>query len=242
MDSVNPDRPLESPHGDLDESTVEDATLAWLESLGWTVKHGPEIAPGELAAERQDYGQVVLEDRLRQALVRLNPTLPSEAIEDAFRKLTRPERPTLEARNRALHRLLVDGVTGEFRRPDSSIAGAQARVLDFENADNNDWLAVNQFAVSQNKHTRRPDVMLFVNGLPLVLIENFIVFEDEGRGPLVKRMAGYHQFHAVTVAVTETLRAARVQREVDRIAEERGRYESGWQHGGEPGDRRIGVV
>src|SRR2546426_4201894 len=146
------------------ESVVEHAALAWLESLGWTVKHGPEIAPGELAAERSDYAQVVLSVRLRQALARLNPVLPPEALDDAFRKLTRPEGPTLEARNRALHRLLVDGVTVEFRRPDGSIAGAQARVLDFENADNNDWLAVNQFAVSQNKHIRRPDVVLFVNG------------------------------------------------------------------------------
>ena len=114
---------------------------------------------------------MVLEDRLRQALVRLNPTLPADAIEDAFRKLTRPEGPTLEARNRALHRLLVEGVTVEYPRPDGSIAGAQAQVVDFESAENNDWLAVNQFTVSENKHTRRPDVVVFINGLPLVLVE-----------------------------------------------------------------------
>jgi type I restriction enzyme R subunit len=100
-----------------------------------------------------------------------NPALPAEAVEDAFRKITRPEGPTLEARNRAVHRLLVDGVTVEYRRPDGSIGGAQARVLDFDEPDNNDWLAVNQFTVSENKHTRRPDVALFVNGLPLALIE-----------------------------------------------------------------------
>src|SRR3989304_9464243 len=114
------------------ESVVEQAALAWLESLGWIIKHGPEIAPGEFSAERNDYSQVVLEDRLRQALVRLNPQLPTEAIEDAFRKLTRPEGPTLETRNRALHRLLVDGVTVEYRHPDGRIAGAQARVIDFD--------------------------------------------------------------------------------------------------------------
>ena len=100
------------------ESVVEQAALAWLESLGWTVKHGPEIAPGEFAAERNDYAQVMLAERLRQALARHNPALPPEALDDAFRKLTRPEGPTLEARNRALHRLLVDGVTVEYRRPD----------------------------------------------------------------------------------------------------------------------------
>src|SRR6266508_2785496 len=105
------------------ESVVEQAALAWLESLGYTIKHGPEIAPGELAAERTDYGQVILADRLHQALVWLNPALPPEAVDDAFRKLARPEGPTLEARNRALHRMLVDGVTVEYRTPDGSIRG-----------------------------------------------------------------------------------------------------------------------
>jgi type I restriction enzyme R subunit len=84
------------------ESIVESAALAWQESLGWTLKHGPEIAPGELAAERSDFGQVVLAQRLRDALVQLNPMLPAEALDDAFRKLTRPEGPTLEARKRAV--------------------------------------------------------------------------------------------------------------------------------------------
>src|SRR2546427_12189714 len=103
------------------ESVVEDAALAWLESVGWSIRHGPEIAPGELAAERSDYGQVVLEQRLRDALARLNPQLPAEALGDAFRKLMRPEGPTLEARNRAVHRLLVDGVPVEYRTADGSI-------------------------------------------------------------------------------------------------------------------------
>jgi len=90
------------------ESVVEDAALAWLESLGYTVKHGPEIAPGELFAERGHYGQVILATRLREALMRLNPALPAEAIDDAFRKITRLEGVTLGARNRVFHRLLVE--------------------------------------------------------------------------------------------------------------------------------------
>ena len=97
------------------ESVVEQAALAWLESTGWAVKNGAEIAPGEPAAERDDYGQVVLAQRLRDALARLNPALPAEALDDAFRKLTRPEGAELVARNRALHRLLVDGVSVEYR-------------------------------------------------------------------------------------------------------------------------------
>src|SRR2546426_9287965 len=123
------------------ESVVEDASLVWLAALGYGVLHGPEIAAGEPAAERSDpnYRDVVLEERLRQALVRLNPDLPTEAVEDAFRKLMRADAPSLVERNRAVHHMLVDGVTVEYRRPDGSIAGAQARVLDFGTPKNNDW-------------------------------------------------------------------------------------------------------
>jgi len=153
------------------ESTVEEAALEWLAGLGDGVAFGPDIAPGTPRSERADYGHVVLEDRLRQALARLNPELPAEAREDAFRKLTRPEGPSTEVSNRAFHRLLVDGVTVEYRRPNGSIAGAQAKVLEFDAAARNDWLALNQLTVVENKHTRRPDVVLFVNGLPLVIIE-----------------------------------------------------------------------
>ncbi|MDR4470715.1 MAG: type I restriction endonuclease, partial [Nitrospira sp.] len=155
------------------ESIVEDAAIAWLKALGYTVLYGPAIAVGELAAERSDpnYRDRILERRLREALFRLNPDIPSDALEDAFRKLTRIDAETLIERNRAIHRMLVDGVTVEYRRKDGSIAGVQARVLDYETPDNNDWLAVNQFTVSEGQHTRRPDVVLFMNGLPLAVIE-----------------------------------------------------------------------
>jgi len=108
------------------ESVVEEAAVAWLESTGWQVAHGPDIAPDMPAAERADYGEVVLAQRLRDALSRLNPTLPAEALEDAFRKLTRPEGADLVQRNRALHRLLVDDVTVEYRDAEGEIRGAQA--------------------------------------------------------------------------------------------------------------------
>src|SRR6266852_4312326 len=155
------------------ESVVEEAALAWLEALGYPVLHGPDIAAGEPGAERSDpnYRDVLLERRLRQALVLLNPELPPEALEDAYLKFTRADAPSLIERNRAVHRMLVDGVTVEYRRPDGSIAGAQARVLDFHQPDNNDWLAVNQFTFAEGQHTRRPDVVLFLNGLPLGVIE-----------------------------------------------------------------------
>src|SRR6266702_1021157 len=155
------------------ESVVEEAALDWLAALGNSVLHGPDITAGEPAAERSDsgYRDVVLETRLRAALIRLNPGLPAEALEDAHRKLMRLDAPSLIERNRALHRMLVDGITVEYRRKDGSIAGAQAQVMDFDDPDNNDWLAVNQFTVAEGQHTRRPDVVLFVNGLPLAVIE-----------------------------------------------------------------------
>ena len=155
----------------LNESTVEAAALAWLEGLGWLVAHGPDIAPDAAGAERSDYGQVILAGRLRDALALLNSELPAEALEDAFRRLTRPEGSTLETRNRSFHRMLVDGVTVEYRAQSGAIRGAQAHVIDFDKPTNNQWLAVNQFTVIENKNNRRPDVVLFVNGLPLGVIE-----------------------------------------------------------------------
>lgn len=109
----------------FDESVVEDAALAWLEALGYQMLHGPDIAVGEPTAERSDpnYRDVVLERRMHQALVRLNPELPPEALEDAWRKLTRVDAPSLVERNRVVHRMLVDGVAVEYRSKDGSIAG-----------------------------------------------------------------------------------------------------------------------
>ena len=153
------------------ESVVEQAALAWLEGLDWRVAHGPRIAPGAPEAEREDYGEVVLERRLRDSLARLNPDTPAAALDDALRRLIRPGGSTLEARNRAFHGLTIDGVTVEHRAGDGAIRGAQVKVLDFNDPARNDWLAVSQFTVVENRHERRPDIVLFVNGLPLGVIE-----------------------------------------------------------------------
>ena len=281
------------------ESIIENAALAWLEGMDYKILFGPEIVPGELQAEREHYGQVILERRLRQALQQLNPQAPADALEDAFRKLTRPESASLVSNNHTLHKYLVEGVPVEVLRPDGSIGGDIVRVLDFEVPDANEFLAVNQFTVVEERYERRPDIVLFVNGLPLAVIElknaaaenatiwsafnqlqtykqqipslfafneamiisdgvqarigtltadkewfmpwrtiygesladfslpqlevvmegvfdkrrfltlirHFIVFEDTGGGVLIKKMAGYHQYHAVNVALSETLRA-----------------------------------
>ena len=315
------------------ESDAEEAALGWLESLGYTVRHGPQIAFGVDGGERSDpeYRDTLLQNRLHRALTRLNPGLPTAAVFDAYRKLLQVEAPNLLARNRVLNRMLVDGVNVEYTRADGSIAGAQAQVMDFERPEHNDWLAVNQFTVVEGQQSRRADIVIFVNGLPLGVVElknpadenatvwdavqqlenyqslipalftynaaliasdgvqcrigalgagkewfkpwrtvsgredaapglpelqvvlggvfeprrfldlvrHFIVFEDFGGGALAKKIAGYHQFHAVNVAVEETLRAANLATEAEEAA---GTYFARHSPGGEPGDKRVGVV
>ena len=314
------------------ESDVERAAIDWLSTQGWSTAHGPNIAPDAENSERVNYGEPILPFRLRNALTRLNPNLPATTLDDAFRQLTCPEGATLEARNRYFHRMLVDGVTVEYRGNDGSIRGGQVRIIDFNNPASNDLLAVNQFTVIENKHERRPDIVLFVNGLPLALIElknpadenatiltawsqlqtykpelpslyalnavlivsdgvearmgtltagwewfkpwrtiagetladsrlpqlqvmlegacepgrfltlvrDFIVFEDDD-GSLFKKMAGYHQFHAVDIAVVETMRAAELRQSVDFGINLEPPH-STRKTGGAAGDRRIGVV
>ena len=292
------------------ESTVEEAALSWFEELGYAIVHGPDIAPGELFAERDGYSDVVLVKRLREALQRINPEIPVEALDEAVRRVLHPETASLIENNRRFHQILVEGVPVEYRRDDGSIAGDLVKLIDFDTLENNDWAAINQFTVIENKANRRPDILVFINGLPLGVIElknigdenatvrgafnqintyksdipslfaynelavisdgihakagtlnadwerympwrtvdgkdiapkdslqldvlikgifeknrfldlvhNFIVFENDG-GQVAKKMAGYHQFHAVNKAVESTLRAAALR-----------------------GDRRAGVV
>jgi len=150
---------------------VEEAALSWLEALGYNVQFGPDMVPGELFSERGSYQDVILERRLTDAIARLNPQLPPEAQEEALRKVKRPESPSLTSNNRTFHQMLVEGVNVEYRTSDGSIAGDQVRLVDFDNPDNNDWLVVNQFTVVEGEHERRPDIVLFVNGIPLAVIE-----------------------------------------------------------------------
>ena len=313
------------------EADLEQVALQWLSGLGWQIPSSPSTSS---TFAREDHSQVVLEQQLQRALEQLNPSLPETALKDAFRRLTSPEGATLEVRNRAFHRMLVHGVTVEYRADSGSIRGAQARAVNFDDVAANDFLAVNQVTFTENRNTRRADVVLFINGLPLGVIElknpadpnadiwdawnqlqtykeelprlfamnellivsdgtqarlgtltagrewfkpwrtvagerladadvpelqvllegvcyphrllamlrDYIVFEDDGGSQPAKKMAGYHQFHAVQVAVQETLRATELQQSERVIAEETGRYETGQHPGGQPGDQRIGVV
>src|SRR5438309_8355089 len=155
----------------FNESAVEEAALSWFKGLNYAVAHAPHLAPGEIAAERKSFGDVVLVARLREAIARLNPAIPADAREEALRKVLRHDAASLTANNRAFHRMLRDNVPVEYRRDDGSIAGDQIRLIDFDNSDANDWLAVNQFTVAESQNNRRPDIVVFVNGLPLGIIE-----------------------------------------------------------------------
>jgi type I restriction enzyme R subunit len=319
----------------FNEATVEDAALTWFGELGYAVAHGPHLAPGEPASERDGFADVVLVGRLREAIQRLNPAIPDETREEALRKVLRLATPSLTQTNRAFHKMLRDGVEVEYARPDGTIAGDHVRLVDFEAVGTNDWLAVNQYAVIEGQHHRRPDVVVFVNGLPLGIIElknaadeeatiwtaydqlrtykaeipsllhynavlvvsdglearigsltanqewfkvwrtvdgesdapgaaleletlvrgvferrrfldlleHFIIFEEDAdSGALHKIIAGYHQFHAVNIAVQETIRASGMGDRRSIRDEPQGTFWTGKMYEGKPGDRRAGVV
>ena len=284
------------------ESDIEGTALEWLAELGYTVLHGPDIAPDTPDAERSSYNEVILTRRLRDAVAHLNPKIPAEAQEEAIRKVLNPDSHTLVQNNRAFHLMLVDGIEVEYRQLDGTIRGERVRLIDFDTPENNDWLAVNQFTVIETSE-RRPDIVLFVNGLPLAVIElknptdekatvltafrqiqtykqeipvlftcnealvisdglearigsltadtewflpwrtiegedeapstelevevlvkgafekhrflrylkHFIVFEDTEGGIVAKKIAGYHQYHAVKTAVDTTVQASSLE-------------------------------
>ena len=281
------------------ESDIEEASLNWLTELGYTVLHGPDIAPDTPDAERSTYKEVFLKRRLQDAVARLNPKIPTEAQQEAIRKVLNPDAHTLVQNNRAFHLMLVEGIEVEYRQLDGTIRGERVRLIDFDTPENNDWLAVNQFTVVETSE-RRPDIVLFINGLPLAVIElknptdekatvltafrqiqtykqeiptlfayneatvisdglearigsltadtewflpwrtiegedeapstelelevlikgafekhrflrylkHFIVFEETESGTITKKIAGYHQYHAVQTAVETTLKAS----------------------------------
>ena len=283
----------------MTEEQLEQETLAWLQDVGYTHRYGPDIAFDGSSPERADYRQVVLPFRLREAINRLNPGIPVASREDAIKQVTDLGIPSLLSANRAFHKLLVGGVPIQYQK-DGETRGDFVRLIDWAQPEKNEWWAVNQFTIKGPHKTRRPDIILFVNGLPLVLLElknpadenasiwkafdqlqtykeqipdvfqynevlvisdgtealmgslsanaerfmawrtidgvnidplgpfqelqtlvrgvlapqylldyirYFVLFEDDGQ--LVKKIAGYHQFHAVRAAIEEVVAASR---------------------------------
>ena len=154
----------------MTEDQLEQETLVWLGEVGYSHCYGPDIAPDGNRPERANYQQVLLPSRLREAIHRLNPNIPTAAKEDALKQVMDLGIPALLAANRHFHKLLVGGVPVQYQK-EGETCGDFVRLIDWATPKKNEWLAINQFSIKGNHHTRRPDIILFVNGLPLVLLE-----------------------------------------------------------------------
>ena len=158
----------------MTEDQLEQEALGWLAEVGYSHRYGPDIAPDGDTPERADYRQVLLPFRLREAIHRLNPQIPASAREDAYKQVMELGVPSLLAANRQLHKFLVNGVPVQYP-VEGDTRGDFVRLIDWaefgKSPSRNEWLAINQFSIKGAHHTRRPDIILFINGLPLVLIE-----------------------------------------------------------------------
>lgn len=154
----------------LTESDIETLAIERLQALGFSYVYAPDIAPDSATPERENFTDVVLDERLRKAITRINPTLPAAALNEAIKTIQRISSPELLANNEAFHRLLTEGVNVSYQK-DGNTRGDLVWLIDFANPDNNEFLVVNQFTIIENNQNKRPDLILFVNGLPLVVIE-----------------------------------------------------------------------
>jgi type I restriction enzyme R subunit len=173
------------------ESVVEEAALEWFEATGYHVLSGPLLGPGQEASERETCDDVVLFARFRDALARLNPHAGHEALEEAFRKVTRISAPQIIDANHQFHDYLVNGVPTEFMRADGTVGYEAIRLVDYERLENNDWLTLNQFTVTEAGRNCRPDVVVFVNGLPLAIIELKNTVSDANIGDAFTQLQRY---------------------------------------------------
>ncbi len=312
----------------INEDQLEQLALTWFQDTGWGYLCGYDIAPDTTLAERSDYREVVLKGRLHEAIARLNPQLPASAVEEATLIISKPSEAGLTQNNRAFHRQLIKGVKIDYNDRSGEPTSDHARLIDFNNPRNNDFLVVNQYTIKGTKQLRRPDIVVFVNGLPLGVVELknpadestdvwkaydqiqtykdeigglfvfneacvisdganarlgsltapmerfqawraikdeddkpnleyqletlirgyfdpsrfleyirfFVLFEDDGDS-LIKKIAGYHQFHGVREAVRVTLIAAASEREEGKWNETRASYGKRVV----PGSRKAGV-
>lgn len=155
----------------ITEADIEQMLLDQLADLGYQCTSDAVIGPEGHASEREAFSDVLLLDRIRAAIARLNPAIPTEAQEEALKQLVATVSPSLIEENRRLHRLLVEGVPVEFYTANGTLRGDTVRLVDFDDPDGNDWLAVAQLTVVENGINRRPDVVLFLNGLPVAVFE-----------------------------------------------------------------------
>jgi type I restriction enzyme R subunit len=155
----------------LSEAAVEEILIEQLTALGYEALSEDVIGPDGSNPERQGYDQTILEKRFASVVRRINPDLPQGALDDAIKQITQTVFPDLLTENRRVQRFLADGIDVEFEGVDGAVAAARVHLIDFKNPDNNEWIVVNQFAVVAGQYSRRPDVVVFLNGLPIGVIE-----------------------------------------------------------------------
>ena len=211
--------------GGITEGIVEEAALDYFRALGYTTLPGPAIATDGTHAERTSYDQVVLTGRLTEAARRINPGLPAAVIDQAVVQLLRAESQNLLAENERMHRLLTQGVPVEHRAPDASVRTALVWLIDWTRPEGNDWLAVNQFTVVEGYRNRRPDIVVFVNGLPLGLLE----LKNPGAEHATLRGA-WNQLQTYRHDIPSIFAANAVVVISDGTSASMGSFSAGWEH------------
>lgn len=154
----------------ITEDQLEQECLTWFGDIGYQVKHGTEIAPDSVSAERSDFRQVLLKDRLRQSIIRFNPDVPASVVDTTVNTLVTPNIPGLLASNRQLHKWMTQGYPVKYMDGNDE-RGIRLKLIDYDSPENNDWLVVNQVAIQGGKHNRRPDIIVYLNGLPVSVVE-----------------------------------------------------------------------
>lgn len=207
------------------EDSLEQWVLEMLAEMGWQSVHGPDLAPGEMAAERSDYREVLLEGRLAAAVSDLNPDLPADAVADVVATVRRAESPVVESENWRAYLFLIEGVPVEFHDAHGVLRSARARLIDWENPGNNDLIAVNQFSIQGPKKTRRPDVLLFVNGLPMAL------FELKRPGKAYAKVTGAHtQTQTYRDQIPDVFKWNQITVVSDGVEAKAGSFSAPWNH------------
>lgn len=165
----------------LNENTLTgQPVIEWLKEMGYDYEFGPDLSPGQILQERNDPREVVLVGRLKRSIRRLNPDLPDLAIDEAVDKLIKFEHPDVEIANKEIHQMLTQGIKLDVKERNGERRGRLVKVFDFENPQNNEFLVVDEFAIQGIEKTRRPDIVVFINGIPVAIFELKSPIQESG--------------------------------------------------------------
>jgi type I restriction enzyme R subunit len=207
------------------EAALEAVAIGWLGDLGWVHAHGPDLLPDGVMPERLGFEDVVLRGRLEAALCRLNPDLPATAIGEVLGRILRTVEPAFLEENHRLHELVTNGVPVEYRDAGGTIRTGHAEVVDFADPSCNDLLVVSQFTVKEHGHTRRPDLVVFVNGIPLAVFE----LKDPGNHQATLKGA-WNQLQTYMREIPSLFRTNALNVVSDGLQARLGSTTAGWEH------------